>query len=471
MEDALFLSRLQFAFTITYHYLFPQLTMGLALLVFVLKSMYMRNRNELYNRAARFWGVIFAITFVMGVVTGIPMEFQFGTNWSEFSAYAGDIIAQTLAMEGAFAFFLESAFVGLFLFGERRFGQRVHWFSSLMVFLGTWASGYFIVTTNAWMQNPVGFERVADGIELNNYWAVLLNPWMFPQYAHTMGGSVVTAAFTMAGLGAYYILANQHVEYGKIFVKLGVTAGIIASVWQLFPSGHYSSDMVAEHQPVALAAMEGLFQTEAGAGLVVLGQPDVENMRIDNPIVLPRVLSYLVYQTWDAEVRGLEAYPRENWPDNIPLLYYSYHVMVGLGTIFIAIMAVAALMLWRRRLYGSRLMLWVLMLAIPFPYIANTAGWFTAELGRQPWLIYGILRTSEGSSPLVSSGNILFTIIGFAGMYTVMGLLYFVLMVREVARGPHEAVEGNLFGESSEPEESDRSERSAGAGGPEVREV
>lgn len=449
MEDALFLSRLQFAFTITYHYLFPQLTMGLALLVFILKSMYMRNRNEVFNKAARFWGVIFAVTFVMGVVTGIPMEFQFGTNWSEFSAYAGDIIAQTLAMEGAFAFFLESAFVGLFLFGERRFGQRVHWFSSLMVFLGTWASGYFIVTTNAWMQNPVGFERVAGGgIELNNYWAVLLNPWMFPQYAHTMGGAVVTGAFTMAGLGAYYLLSRQHEEYGKLFVKLGVIVGVIASVWQLFPSGHFHSDMVAEHQPVALAAMEGLFETERPAGIVVLGQPDVENARIDNPIVVPRVLSYLVYQTWDAEVRGLEAFPREDWPDNIPLLYYSYHVMVGLGTIFIAIMVAATFLLWRRKLFTSRWMLWVLMLAIPFPYIANTAGWFTAELGRQPWLIYGILRTSEGNSPLVSSGNILFTIIGFAGMYTVMGLLYFVLMVREVARGPEEAVEGNLFGES-----------------------
>jgi cytochrome bd ubiquinol oxidase subunit I len=449
VEDALFLSRLQFAFTITYHYLFPQLTMGLALLVFILKSMYMRNRNEVFNKAARFWGTIFAVTFVMGVVTGIPMEFQFGTNWSEFSAYAGDIIAQTLAMEGAFAFFLESAFVGLFLFGERRFGQRVHWFSSLMVFLGTWASGYFIVTTNAWMQNPVGFERVAGGgIELNNYWAVLLNPWMFPQYAHTMGGAVVTGAFTMAGLGAYYLLSRQHEEYGKLFVKLGVIVGVIASVWQLFPSGHFHSDMVAEHQPVALAAMEGLFETERPAGIVVLGQPDVENARIDNPIVVPRVLSYLVYQTWDAEVRGLEAFPREDWPDNIPLLYYSYHVMVGLGTFFIAIMVAATFLLWRRKLFTSRWMLWVLMLAIPFPYIANTAGWFTAELGRQPWLIYGILRTSEGNSPLVSSGNILFTIIGFAGMYTVMGLLYFVLMVREVARGPEEAVEGNLFGES-----------------------
>ena len=437
MEDALLVSRLQFAFTVTYHYLFPMLTMGLAMLIFVLKSIYMKNGNELYNFSARFWGKIFAVTFVMGVVTGIPLEFQFGTNWAAFSAFSGDIIAQTLAMEGAFAFFLESAFVGLFLFGERRFGQRVHWFSSLMVFLGTWASGYFIIATNAWVQHPVGYRTLENGnIELNDYWAVLLNSWMFPQFAHNMGGAVVCGAFVMAGLGAFYLLSNRHEDYGRIFVKVGVTAGVLASLWMLFPSGHFSSEQVAEHQPAALAAMEGQFETERPAGIVFIGQPDVENRRIDNPIVLPRALSLLIYQNWNAEVKGLEAFPEKNWPDNIPLLYYSYHVMVGLGTIFIAIMVVAAFLLWRRRLYGARWMLWILMLAIPFPFIANTAGWFTAELGRQPWLAYGLFRTSEGVSPLVSSGSVLFTLIGFAGMYLIMGLLYIVLMVREVDHGP-----------------------------------
>ena len=437
MEDALTVSRLQFAFTVTYHYLFPMFTMGLALLIFVLKSIYMRNRNELYNVSARFWGKIFAVTFVMGVVTGIPLEFQFGTNWAAFSAFTGDIIAQTLAMEGAFAFFLESAFVGLFLWGEHRFGQRLHWFSSLMVFLGTWASGYFIITTNAWMQNPVGYRVLENGnIELNDYWAVLLNPWVFAQYAHNMGGAVVCGAFVMAGLGAFYVLSGRHEEYGRVFVKVGVIAGVIASLWMLFPTGHFSSEQVAERQPVALAAMEGHFQTEKQAGLVFIGQPDVEKLEIDNPIVLPGALSYLIYQNWDAEVKGLDSFPRKNWPDNIPLLYYSYHVMVGLGSFFVAIMVAAAFLLWRGWLYTFRPMLWVLMLAIPFPFIANTAGWFTAELGRQPWLAYGLFRTSEGVSPLVSSGNVLFTLIGFAGMYLVMGLLYILLMVREVGHGP-----------------------------------
>jgi cytochrome d ubiquinol oxidase subunit I len=455
VEEALLLSRLQFGFTAAYHFLFPQLTMGLALLVFILKTIYIRGGNETYNKAARFWGKIFAVTFVMGVVTGIPMEFQFGTNWSQFSAFAGDIIAQTLAMEGAFAFFLESAFLGLFLFGERRFGQRVHWFSAFMVFLGTWASGYFIITTNAWLQHPVGYRTLENGnIELNDYWAVLTNPWMVPQYAHTMGGTTVTAAFTMAGLGAYYLLSRQHEEYGRIFVKLGVIVGVIASVWMLFPTGHVHSEMVAKHQPVTLAAMEGHFRTADQADLVFIGQPDMENLRIDNPIVLPGGLSFILYGPGGGAVPALEEFPRDVWPDNIPLLYYSYHVMVGLGTFFIAIMAVAAFLLWRRRLYDSRWMLWVLMLAIPFPYIANTAGWFSAELGRQPWVVYGLLRTEDGISPLVSSGSVLFTIIGFAGMYLIMGLLYTVLMVREVGHGPEG--EGVLGGPNP--------------GGPETRE-
>src|SRR5918911_2620906 len=437
MEDAIFISRLQFAFTIVYHYLFPQLTMGLALLLVVLKTLYLRRGDEAYNVAARFWGKIFAITFVMGVVTGIPMEFQFGTNWAAFSAFAGDIIAQTLAMERAFAFFLESAFLGIFLFGERRFGQKVHWFSALMVFLGTWASAYFILATNAWMQNPVGYEEVAGGgLRIADYWAVLLNPWLFAQFLHNQGGTVVTAAFVMTGLGAYYLLARRDEHYGRMFVRVGLVAAIISSVWMLFPTGHLSSEQVAEKQPVALAAMEGLFESERQAGVVLVGQPDVENRRIDNPIVIPRALSFLIYQNWNAEVKGLETFPEKSWPDNIPLLYYSYHVMVGLGTIFIAIMVVAAFLLWRGLLYRARWMLWILMLAIPFPFIANTAGWFTAELGRQPWLAYGLFRTSEGVSPLVSSGSVLFTLIGFAGMYLIMGLLYIALMVREVGHGP-----------------------------------
>lgn len=437
MDDPLMIARWQFAFTITFHYLFPQLTMGLALLIFVLKSMAMRTGNELYNTAARFWGKIFAINFVIGVVTGIPMEFQFGTNWARFSAFAGGIIAQTLAMEGAFAFFLESAFLGLFLYGERRFGPWVHWFSALMVFLGTWASGWFIIVTNAWMQSPVGHTVLPNGeVELSNYWALLHNPWAYVQFIHNQSGALVTGAFVMAGVGAFYLLAKQHQEHGRLFVKVGVIAGLLASLFQLYPSGDWEGRQVTEKQPIKLAAMEGLFRTERGAGIAILGQPDMANRRLDNPLIVPYALSFLTYQSWGAEIKGLDSFPPDKWPDNIPLLYYSYHIMVGLGTFFIAIMGLAALLLWRRKLYDTGWMLWILFLSIPFPYIANTAGWMVTELGRQPYLVLNLFRTAEGVSPNVSSGNIWFTFLGFLGMYALLGLLFLALVLHQIAHGP-----------------------------------
>src|SRR6266849_5467234 len=448
MDTSTLLSRLQFAFTISFHYLFPQLTMGLALLILILKTLYLWRKDERYNIGARFWARIFAITFIMGVVTGIPMEFQFGTNWARFSVYAGDIIAQTLAMEGAFAFFIESAFLGIFLFGEQVFGQKMHWFSAFMVWLGTWASGGFIIASNAWMQHPVGYTIAANGrLHLSNYWAVLFNAWIVPQYLHTMSGAVLTGSFAMAGLGAYYLLVKQHLDYGRLFVTLGVIVGLIASIIQLEPSGDLEGLQVATYQPVKLAAMEGLFQTQQGAGIVIIGQPDPARGTLDNPIIVPNVLSFLTYRRWTAVVKGLNAFPPDQQPDSIALLYYSYHIMVGLGTFFIAIMALAAHLLWRRRLFQTRGMLWILMLALPFPFIANTAGWFTAELGRQPWIVYGLLQTVRGSSPNLSDGNVLFTLIGFAGMYLLLGLLYVVLIVQEATRGP--ATE-----EKSPPEEA-----------------
>src|SRR5256714_13398673 len=301
MDASTILSRLQFAFTISFHYLFPQFTMGLALLLLILKSLYLWRKNEIYNSSARFWAKILAISFIMGVVTGIPMEFQFGTNWARFSAYAGDIIAQTLAMEGAFAFFLESAFLGVFLFGERVVGQRLHWLLAVLVWLGTWASGGFIIATNAWMQHPVGYKVLPGGkFELTNYWAVLFNSWILPQYIHTMSGAVITGTFALAGLGAYYLLANQHVDYGRMFVTLGVTVGVVATIFQLWPSGDAEGRQGTDHQPVKLAAMEGLFRTQKGAGIVIVGQPDTVRQRLDNPLVVPYRLRCLTYQRWSS---------------------------------------------------------------------------------------------------------------------------------------------------------------------------
>jgi len=437
VEDALMVHRLHFAFTVTFHYLFPQLTMGLALLIVILKTRALRTGDEHWNRAARFWARIFGINFTLGVVTGIPLEFQFGTNWAAFSRAAGGVIGQTLAMEGIFAFFLESGFLGLFLFGEKKLSPRAHWFAALMVFVGSWISGYFIIATDAWMQHPVGYTLGPNGeILLSSFWALLLNPWALVQYAHNMTGAVITAAFVMASIGAFYLLSGQHESYGRTFVRLGVMAGVIASILQLFPFGDLQGRMVAKHQPATLAAMEGLFETKAGAPLAILGQPDMEKKRLDNPLEVPNALSFLTYQAWTAEVKGLDSFPPEDWPDNIPLLYYSYHIMVGLGTFFIAIMVVAAWKLWRGTLYTSRLILWVLMLSLPFPYIANTAGWVTAEVGRQPWLIYGVMRTAHGVSPQISSGNAWFTLLGFMGLYTVLGLLFLFLVYREIEHGP-----------------------------------
>jgi cytochrome d ubiquinol oxidase subunit I len=440
VEDAVAIHRLHFAFTVTFHYIFPQLTMGLALLLLVLKTLALRTGNEHYNRAARFWARIFAINFALGVVTGIPMEFQFGTNWAQFSRAAGGVIGQTLAMEGVFSFFLESSFLGLFLFGEKRLGQRGHWFTALMVFLGSWLSGYLIIATDAWMQHPVGYKLGAGGeIQLASFWHLLLNPWALAQYAHNMTGAVITACFAMAALGAFYLLSGKHQAYGETFVRMGVIVGIVVAALQVFPLGDAQGRMVAEYQPPALAGMEGLFQTREGAPLTILGQPDMDKQRLDNPLEVPRALSFLTYRSWTAQVKGLDAFPQQTWPDRIPLLYYSYHVMVGLGTIFLAVMLVGAWLLWRGRLFRSRAMLWALMLCLPFPYIANTAGWLTAELGRQPWLIYGLMRTSAGASPQVSAGNAWFTLIGFMGMYTVLGILFLFLVYREVERGPEPA--------------------------------
>ena len=278
------------------------------------------------------------------------MEFQFGTNWARFSTFAGGVIGQTLAMEGMFAFFLESAFLGLFLYGEKRLGRWGHWFAALMVFIGAWLSGYFIIATNAWMQHPVGYVTAADGtVHVSDFWALLFNPWAFWQYLHNMGGAVVTGSFFMAAVGAFYVMRKDPHEYGRLFLRLGISAAFVASIWQLFPTGDQQGQLIARHQPVTLAAMEGLFKTESGAPIALVGQPNTDQERLDNPLFVPKILSFITHRRWDAEVKGLDAFPREDWPDNIPLLYYSYHIMVGLGTIFIAITSLAMLQLWRKK--------------------------------------------------------------------------------------------------------------------------
>jgi len=438
MEDMLFYDRLQFAFTITFHYIFPQLTMGLSLLIVFFKGMYLRTNSEIYNDAARFFMKIFAINFTMGVVTGIPMEFQFGTNWAKFSELTGGIIGQTLAMEGTFSFFLESSFLALFIFGEKLMGQKLHFLTGFLVFLGSWASGYFILATNAWMQHPVGYEILDNGrYVLHNFSALFSNPWLIPAFLHNQVASLVTSSFVVAGIGAFYLLREKNIEFGKLFLKTGVIFGLISSFLLAFPTGDWNAKNVAKLQPGTFAAMEGIFETEnAGAEIVLIGQPNMVEKKLDNKIAVPNVLSFLTYQTWDAQIPGMDQFKPEELPTNIPGLYYSYHIMVGLGTIFIGIMSLAVFLLWRKKLFDFKPLLWTIMFLVPFPYIANLTGWYVAELGRQPYLVYGLLRTSEGISPTVSSGNTLFTLLGFGGLYFLLGLLFLVLVGKTIHHGP-----------------------------------
>jgi len=441
ISDPAFWSRFQFGFTLTYHYLFPQLTMGLAWFLVYWKWRALRTGDEKYDKAVRFWAKIFGLNFALGVVTGIPMEFQFGTNWAGFTRYAGGVIGQTLAMEGMFAFFLESAFIGALVWGEKRLGPRYHFGAALAVAMGSWISGFFILVTNAFMQHPVGYQVETDGsLGIASLSAYLLNPWACVEFAHNQMAALVTGSFVVTAVGAFYALRKVHSLQASLYLRTGTLTALIASVLVAFPTGDQQAKLVGNHQPVTLAAMEGRFVGGRMAGVAVIGQPNIAARRLDNPIEVPGALSFLAYGTFQSYVHGLEEYPEDVWPDNIELLYYSFHLMITLGTIFILLMAYASFQNWRGQLQSSTRLLWVLMLAFPFPYIANTLGWMTAELGRQPWLIYGLFHTRDGYSKVVSNGNTIFTLIGFTGLYFVLGLLFLFLVGREIGHGPDEEV-------------------------------
>jgi cytochrome d ubiquinol oxidase subunit I len=436
--NALAWDRMQFGFTVTFHYLFPQLTMGLALLIVLMKGMALRTGEAAWNDLARFWARVFGLTFAVGVVTGIPLEFQFGTNWARFSAATGGVIGLTLALEGLFAFFAESAFLGLLLFGEKKLGPRMHFFAALMVFFGSWLSGYFIIVTNAFMQHPVGFATDDRGsFQLTDVWGYLSNPWAIWEYLHTMTAAVVTGAFAVNAVAAYWALMKRYPAHTGYALRLGVTAGLVACALQIFPTGDQHGKLVAAHQPIALAAMEGKFESAERADLAIFGQPDVAEQRLENPVVVPYVLSFLAYGSFGATVHGLNDYPKDTWPDNIELLYFAYHIMAGLGTLFLGLMALATFLLfYRRTLLEHRSLLWALMLAFPFPFIATTAGWMVAELGRQPWVVYGLLRTADGTSSTVHSGDVVFSTLGFMGLYFVVGASYLGLVGKVILQGP-----------------------------------
>lgn len=365
------------------------------------------------------------------------MEFQFGTNWADFSRYAGGVIGQTLAMEGMFAFFLESAFIGALIWGEKRLGPRYHFLAAVAVASGSWLSGFFILVTNAFMQHPAGYQLQPNGsLGIASLRAYLLNPWAWVQFFHNQMAALVTGSFVVTAIGAFYTLRKLHPTQARLYLQAGTLTALIASVLVAFPTGDQQAKMVGRYQPVTLAAMEGKFEGGREAGVALIGQPNVAERRLDNPIEVPGALSFLAYGTFTSFVRGLDEFPMQDWPDNLELLYYSFHIMITLGTLFIVLMGFAAFERWRGRLETSTWLLWILMLALPFPYIANTLGWMTSELGRQPWLIYGLFHTRDGYSKVVSNGDTIFTLLGFVGLYFVLGVLFLLLAGRQIDHGP-----------------------------------
>jgi cytochrome d ubiquinol oxidase subunit I len=435
--DPLLLSRLQFALTVGFHFLFPPLTIGLAWLLVIVEWLGWRRGDEDYVRAGVFFGKILGLTFAVGVATGIVMEFQFGTNWAEYSKFVGDVFGAPLAVEAVFAFFLESTFLGLYLFGRKRVSKAVHWLSILMVAVGSTLSAFWIIVANSWQQTPAGFELRNGRAELVDFWAAVFNSSTPHRFMHTMFACLVAGAFLMAGISAYLVLKKKSEEVGRKTLKVALIFGFIFSVMTLFPSGHHHAKQVAEDQPEKFAAMEGLIRGGARAPMVVVGKPSDAPPKLEYVVEIPGLLSWLAFGDVEAPVQGIEdlraaGYPT---PPMVPT-FVSFHTMVGLGLLFIGLTALGLLQMLRGKIYQSRWYLRSLLLAIPLPLIACQLGWIVAEVGRQPWVVYRLLKTADAFSTNVSGAEILFSIIAFGLIYLALGALYLFILVRKVRRGP-----------------------------------
>ncbi len=433
--DPVLLSRLQFAMTICFHFIFPPVSIGLAWLLVIVEGLGWRKGDEVYVRMGKFFGKLFAITFAVGVATGIVMEFQFGTNWAEYSKFVGDIFGAPLAAEGVFAFFLESAFLGVYLFGRNKLSKGVHWFSILMVAVGSTISAFWILVANSWMQTPAGYIVQNGRAELTSFSDAVFNPSMMIRFFHTVDAALITGAFVMAGVAAYLLLKNNRAEGARKTLKLSIIFGLIVSLLELFPFGHGHAVQVAQTQPEKLAAIEGLIDGQTNAPMVLFGVPSEDPPRLDYSIEIPGMLSWLAHGEADAYVKGLNDFPRDETPP-FWLTFVSFHSMVALGQYFIAVMLIGAFMLYRKKLWNRRWYLKLLVFSIPLPIIACQLGWITAEVGRQPWVVYKVMKTADAISLTVSAGEILFSIILFGLIYIFLGALYIFLVVREVKRGP-----------------------------------
>ena len=434
--DVLTLSRLQFALTIMFHYIFPPLTIGLSAIMVGLEGAFLRTKDPAFERAARFWTKIFAVNFAMGVATGIVMEFQFGTNWAYYSRYVGDVFGSALAAEGLFAFFLESGFLAVLVFGWDRVGPRMHFFSTLMVLLGGMFSAVWITVANSWMQTPAGFHVVETELgqraEIVDFWAMVFNPSAVPRVLHVWTGSFILGAFFVLSISAWYLLKGRHTDFAQRSFKGALVLGLLASLAAL-ATGHLGAEVVAEHQPAKLAAFEGHYETGPGT-LFAIGWTDPE-ARETVGIGLPGGLSFLTHWDFTTDVTGLNDIPEEDWP-NVALVFQTYHAMVGLGMFFIGITFLSAFYWWRGTLFEKRWLLWVYVVAVLGAYAANQLGWVSAEAGRQPWIVYDLLRTEDALSESVTAGMVLSSIIMFGAIYAMLFAVWVFVMNGKIQHGP-----------------------------------
>lgn len=438
--DVEILARIQFAFTIAFHYIYPPLSIGIGLIMVIMEGLYLKTGNKEYEILTRFWIKIFALTFGIGVATGIIMEFEFGTNWAVYSRYVGDIFGSALAAEGLFAFGLESTFLGVLLFGWNRVKPWVHFVSTLGVFLGSMFSAVWIVVANSWQQTPAGFHIVGEGLmaraEVTDFWAMVFNPSSVDRIIHTWQGAILAGAFLVLSVHAYYIRKGRFVEISKKAFKIALVVATIFSLGQLV-SGHSSADGVAVNQPAKLAAMEGHFEKSAPADLYLLGWVDKEKQKVTG-IVIPGGLSFLVHQDFKAAITGLNSFPVEDRPSQINAVFQFYHIMIAIGMALIGLSLFACFMWWRGKLFETKWLLWIFSFAVILPQIANQVGWFAAEMGRQPWVVYGLLRTDKAFSQEVTSSHILFSLILFLVVYTILFVLFIYMVNKKIKHGPYE---------------------------------
>ncbi len=440
--DVEILARIQFAFTVAFHYIYPPLSIGLGLLLVIMEGMYLRTRDKQYEQMTRFWIKIFALTFGIGVATGIVMEFEFGTNWATYSRYVGDVFGSALAAEGIFAFALESGFLGVLLFGWNRVKPVVHFISTIGVFLGSLFSAVWIVVANSWQQTPAGYHIVGEGIEaraeITDFWAMVFNPSSMDRLMHVWIGAFLAGAFLVLSVHAYYILKGRSVELSKKAFKIALGIAIVFSLAQL-ATGHKSAEGVAENQPAKLAAFEGHFDSLAAADLYLFGWVDKEEQKVTG-LKVPGGLSFLVDWDFDTPVKGLNYFPEEDRPTALNAIFQFYHLMVAIGMALIALTLFAGFQWWRGKLFDQRWLLWVFVFAVLLPNIANQVGWFSAEMGRQPWVVYGLLRTSDALSKVVTANQVLFSLIMFFVIYALLFALFLYLLNKKIQAGPESAV-------------------------------